>query len=135
MKKRPDESSNPSKKKSSFKPTSNDLKSLDEKWSQRFVQLEAILLPRSFAVSLEPGKKPPTVVTSDQPLSDPGVGTSQMSVGVATKVTGFKPLQATGEAASMTATRLLRISVREGLMLPARLLSALLRVLVVIREC
>ena len=38
-KKRPDESPKPSKKISSSKPTCDDLKSLDEKWSQRFAGL------------------------------------------------------------------------------------------------
>ena len=64
--KRPGKSPKPSKKKR--KPTSDDLKSLDEKWFQRFAQLEAMLLLKSFAVLVEPVKKPATVVTSDQPF-------------------------------------------------------------------
>ena len=43
-KKRSDDSPKPSQKKSSSKPTSDDLRSLDDKWSQRFVRLEAMLL-------------------------------------------------------------------------------------------
>ena len=43
-KKRSDEPPKPSKKKSSSKPTSEDLKSLDDKWTQRFAWLEAMLL-------------------------------------------------------------------------------------------
>ena len=58
-KKRTDDSPKPSKKKSSSKPTSDDLKSLDEKWCQRFAGLEAMLLSKSFAVPIEPVKKPP----------------------------------------------------------------------------
>ena len=67
-KKRPDKSPKPSKKKPSSKPTSDDLKSLDERWSQRFAQLEAKLLPKSFAVLVEPVKKPAVVMASDQPF-------------------------------------------------------------------
>ena len=63
-KKRPDKSPKPSKKKSSSKPTSDDLRSLDDKWSQAFVRLEAVLLAKSFAVPVEPVKKPTAVVTS-----------------------------------------------------------------------
>ena len=67
-KKRPDKSPKPSKKKLNSKPTSDDLKSLDDKRSQRFARLESMLLPKSFAVLVEPVKKPATVVTSDQPF-------------------------------------------------------------------
>ena len=45
-KKRSDESPKPSKKKSSSKPASEDLKALDNKWAQRFAQLEAMLLAK-----------------------------------------------------------------------------------------
>ena len=63
-KKRPDESPKPSNRKSSSKHTSSDLKSLDKKWSQRFARPEAMLLAKSFAVPVEPVKKPAAVVTS-----------------------------------------------------------------------
>ena len=53
-KKRPDESPKPSKKKSSSKPTSDHLKSLDNKLAQRFAQLEAMILAKSFTVPVEP---------------------------------------------------------------------------------
>ena len=122
-KKRPDESPKPSKKKSSSsKPTSEDLKNLNDKWAQRFARLEAMLLSKLSAVLLEPVKKPAAVVTSKQPSFDPGVGSSMMSVTQPAKVsTGVSPVQATrdvtatqhGEApgtrgksaATMTATR------------------------------
>ena len=52
--KRSDESSKPSQKISSSKPTSEDLKSLDDKWAQRFARLEAILLVKSFTVPMDP---------------------------------------------------------------------------------
>ena len=42
-----------SKKKAS-KPASDDLRSLDEKWSQRFASLEAMVLAKTFAVPVEP---------------------------------------------------------------------------------
>ena len=49
-----------SKRKHSSKPTSEDLKSLDDKWSERFSWLEALLLSKSFAVPVEP-VRPSTV--------------------------------------------------------------------------
>ena len=63
-KKRPDEFPKPSKRKSSSKLTSDDLKSLDNKWAQTFARLEAMLLAKSFAVPVEPVKKPAAAVTS-----------------------------------------------------------------------
>ena len=110
-KKRPDESPKPSKKKSNSKPTSDDLKSLNDKWAQRFVRFEAMILAKSFAVPVEPVQKPAEVVTSDEPFFDPRASTSQMSTGAVTQsseviFTGASPVQATGDvAASMTATR------------------------------
>ena len=59
---------------------SDDLKSQDDKWSQRFARLEVILIAKSFVVLVEPVKKPAAVVTTDQPFFDPGAGTSMMSV-------------------------------------------------------
>ena len=53
-KKKPVESPKPSKKKSSSKPTYDDLKTLDDKWSQRLTRLEAIILAKPSAVSVEP---------------------------------------------------------------------------------
>ena len=67
-KKGPDESSESRKKKSSSKPMSSDLKSLGKKLSQRFARLEAMLLAKSFAVPVEPVKKPSSVMTSEQPF-------------------------------------------------------------------
>ena len=80
-KKRPEEYSKPSKKKSSSKPTVDNLKSLDHKWAQRFARLEAVLLAKSFAVLVEPVQKPAEVVTSERPFFDPGAGTGQISTG------------------------------------------------------
>ena len=42
----------------------DDLKSLDEKWSQRFTRLQAMSLAKSFAEPVEPVKTPAAVVTS-----------------------------------------------------------------------
>ena len=104
--KRSDDSPKPSsKKKSSNKPRSDDLKNLDEKWSERFARLEAMLLSKSFAVPVEPLKKPSAVVTSDQPFFDPGASTSVMSSGLAVEGTGSSLVQTTGEAAALTATQ------------------------------
>ena len=120
-KKRPDESPKPSKKKSNSKPTSDNLKSLDDKWSQRFARLEAMLLAKSFPVPVELVKKPTAVVTSDQPFFYPGPGpsmsvpqpaevfSSASSVQATGDVTASHPCEAPGtmreSAATMTATR------------------------------
>ena len=77
-------------------------------------RLEAMLLSKTFAVPVEPVKKPSSVVTSDQPFFDPGTSTSGSSSGVT--VGGAGPsLAQTGEAAFCK---------------PVRVLPALLRVLV-----
>ena len=52
--KRSDGSPRSSKRKRSSKPTSDDLKSLDDKWSERFSRLEAMLVNQSFAVPVRP---------------------------------------------------------------------------------
>ena len=53
-KKRSDGSPRSSKRKHSSKPTSDDLKSLDDKWSERFSHLEAMLVNQSLAVPVRP---------------------------------------------------------------------------------
>ena len=53
-KKRSDGSPRSSKRKHSSKPTSDDLKSLDDKWSERFSRLEAMLVNQSLAVPVRP---------------------------------------------------------------------------------
>ena len=99
-KKRADESPKPSsKKKSSSKLRSDELRDLVEKWSERFSRLEAMLLSKAFAVPVEPVKKPPSVVTSDQPFFDPGTSTSGLSSGVTVGSTGSSLLQTTGDPA------------------------------------
>ena len=99
-KKRADESpKTSSKKKSSSKPRSDELKDLDEKWAEHFARLEAILLSKTFAMPVEPVKKPSSAVTSDQPFFDPETSTSGLSSGVTVEVTGSNLVQTTGEAA------------------------------------
>ena len=61
-KKRSDGSPKSSNRRHSSKPTSDDLKSLDEKWSERFSRLEFLLFNKSFAVPVKP-VNPSTVVT------------------------------------------------------------------------
>ena len=101
--KRFDESPNPSKKKSSSKPTSDNLKILDDKWSQSFARHEAMLLAKSFTVPVQPVKKTTAVVTSDKPFFDPGASPSMMSVTQpAEDFTGASTVQATGD---VTATQ------------------------------
>ena len=83
-KKTTDNSPKPSSKKakSSSKTRSDKLRDLDEKWGEHFARLEAMLLSKTFAVPVEPVKKPSSVVTSDQPFFDPGTSTSGMSSAV-----------------------------------------------------
>ena len=57
-----------SKKKSSSKSRSDDIKDLDDKWSERFARLEAMLVSKTFMVPVNPVQNPPSVVTSDQPF-------------------------------------------------------------------
>ena len=64
-----------------------------------------MLLSKSFAVPVEPVKKPSSVDTSDEPFLDPGAYTSVMSSGLAVEGTGSSLVQTTSEAASLTATQ------------------------------
>ena len=99
-KKHSDGSPKSSKRRHSSKPTSDDLKSLDE----RFSRLEALLLNKSFAVPVRP-INPSAVVTREHPFFDPGASSCVMSTGLVTEVTGSSLVQTTGEAAQMTATQ------------------------------
>ena len=79
----------PTKKKPSKTPVDfqSDLKSMDDKWSERFARLEALFLAKSFQVPVEPVKGA-EVVVSDKPFIPP---TDQ-----STSVTGEK--QSSGAA-------------------------------------
>ena len=77
-KKRSDGSPRSSKRKHSSKPTSDDLKSLDDKWSERFSRLEAMLVNQSFAVPVRPVTSA-SVVPREHPFFDPGASRSVMS--------------------------------------------------------
>ena len=81
-KKRTDDSPKRSSKKtkSSSIPRSEELRDLDEKWGERFARLEAMLFSKTFAVPVEPVKKPSSVVTSDQPFFNPGTSLHQWLV-------------------------------------------------------
>ena len=93
------------------KPTSDDLKTLDDKGLQRFACLEAMILAKTFAVLVEPVQKTGSeVVTSWKPFFDPAASTSQKITSLVTQSSvvttiGTSPVQATGEAASLTATQ------------------------------
>ena len=93
-KKRSDGSPRSSKRKHSSKPTSDDLKSLDDKWSERFSRLEAMLINQSFAVLVRPVTSA-SVVPREHPFFDPGASTSVMSSegtgDVATQLTATQP--------------------------------------------
>ena len=57
------------------------MKQLDDKWAERFSRLEAILLAKTFTVSVEPVVKPASdVTTSQKPFFDPGATTSKLAV-------------------------------------------------------
>ena len=92
--KRSDGSPRSSKRKHSSKPTSDDLKSLDDKWSERFSRLEAMLVNQSFAVPVRPVTSA-SVVPREHPFFDPGASTSVMSSegtgDVATQLTATQP--------------------------------------------
>ena len=70
-KKRYEGSPKSSKRRHSSKPTSDDLKSLDDKWSERFSCLEAMLLSQSFAVPVRPVSSA-SVVPREHPFFDAG---------------------------------------------------------------
>ena len=81
----------------SSRPSSEDLKNLDDKWAERFARLEAKLLAKSFTVPVEPVVKPAAeVTTSQKPFFDPGASTS--SFARSTGNSGPSLVQATGDA-------------------------------------
>ena len=82
-KKRSDGSPKSSKRRHCSKPISDDLKSLDDKWSERFSRLEALLLNKSFAVPVRP-VNPSAVVTREHPFFDPAVPAQLGQSGVST---------------------------------------------------
>ena len=104
-KKRADPSPTPKasskKKSSSSKSRSDDIKDLDEKWSERFSSSEAMLVSKMFTVPVNPVQNPPSVITSDQPFFDPGTSTTGFSSGVTVGGTGSSLVQTTGEAVVM----------------------------------
>ena len=104
-KKRADPSPTPKasskKKSSSSKSRSDDIKDLDEKWSECFVRLEAMLVSKTFTVPVNPVQNPPSVVTSDRPFFYPGASTTGLFAGVTVGGTGSSLDQTTSEAAVM----------------------------------
>ena len=89
-----------SKRKHSSKPTSDDLKSLDDKWSERFSRLEAMLLNQSFAVPVRPVSTA-SVVPREHPFFDPGASTSVMFA----ESTGSGLAQTASDSSQLTATQ------------------------------
>ena len=80
-------------------PRCDEIKALDEKWDERFARLEAMLVSKMFGVHVEPVKKPPSVVISDQPFFDRGTSTTGLSSGVTVGGAGPSLAQTTSEAA------------------------------------
>ena len=103
-KRRSDSSPKSSKRKHRSKHTSEDLKSLDDKWSESFSRLEALLLSKSFAVPVEP-VRPSTVLTREHPFFDPGASSSVVSSGLVTEGTGPSLVQTTGIGVQLSATQ------------------------------
>ena len=99
-KERSDGSPRSSKRKHSSKPTSDDLKSLDDKWSERFSHLEAMLLNQSFAVLVRPVSTA-SVVPREHPFFDPGASTSVMFA----ESTGSSLAQTASVSSQLTATQ------------------------------
>ena len=64
-----------------------------------------MLLSKTFAVHVEPVRKPPSVVTSDQPFFDPGTSTSGLSSGVPVGGASSSLVQTTGDPAVLTNTQ------------------------------
>ena len=89
-----------SKRKHSSKPTSDDIKSLDDKWSERFSRLEAMLLNQSFAVPVRPVSTA-FVVPREHPFFDPGASTSVMFA----ESTGSSLAQTASVSSQLTATQ------------------------------
>ena len=77
---------------------------MDDKWSERFSRLEALLLSKSFAVPVEP-VTPSTVVTREHPFFDPGASSSVVSSDLVTVGTGPSLVQTTGIAVQLSATQ------------------------------
>ena len=100
QKKRSDGSPKSSKRRHSSKPTSDDLKSLDDKWSERFSHLEAMLLSQSFAVPVRPVNSA-SVVPREHPFFDPGASTSVMFA----ENTGSGLAQTTSVSSQLKATQ------------------------------
>ena len=99
-KKHSDGSPRSSKRKHSSKPTSDDLKSLDDTLSETFSRLEAMLLNQSFAVPLRPVSTA-AVVTREHPFFDPDASTSVMFA----ESTGFGLAQTASESTQLMATQ------------------------------
>ena len=89
------------KKSSSSKSRSDDIKDLDDKWSERFARLEAMLVAKMFMVPVSAVQNPPSVVPSDHPFFYPGISISGLSSGVTVGGTGSSLGQTTGEAVVM----------------------------------
>ena len=93
---KPSPRSSKKKPSTSNRPSSEDLKHLDDKWVERLARLEAMLLSKSFAVPVEPVVKPAEVITSQKPFFDPGASTSKLADSA--EPSGPSLVQATSDA-------------------------------------
>ena len=97
-----------SKKRSSSHPSAEDLKSLDDKWAERFSRLEAMILAKTFTVPVEPVVKPAADVTpTGKPFFEPSTSKLPVEKSLPTEKPGPCLDQATGNAAEemQTATQ------------------------------
>ena len=93
---KPSPRSSKKKPSTSSRPSSEDLKNLDDKWAERFARLEAMLLSKSFAVPVEPVMKPAEVITSQKPFFILVLATSKLADSA--EPSGPSLVQATGDA-------------------------------------
>ena len=97
-----------SKKRSSSHPSAEDLKSLDDKWAERFSRLEAMILAKTFTVPVEPVVKLAADVTpTGKPFFEPSTSKLPVEKSLPTEKPGPCLDQATGNAAEemQTATQ------------------------------
>ena len=102
------ESPSGSKKRSSSKPSAEDLKNLDDKWAERFSRLEAMILAKTFTVPVEPVVKPASDVTpTGKPFFEPSTSKLPVEKTLPSEKPGPCLVQATGNAAEemQTATQ------------------------------
>ena len=89
------------KRTSSSRPSTEDLKELDDKWAERFSRLEAMLLAKTFTVPVELVVKPASDVTpTEKPFFEPSTSKLPAEKSLPTEKSGSCLDQATGNQVS-----------------------------------